>query len=58
MNFINFDKPDQITWTNEQKADMNWLWRHMLVTKTLTTKHIAGRIPEAIGSIRASQTTP
>ena len=25
-----------IAWTNEQKADLRWLWRHMVVTKILT----------------------
>ena len=23
----------EIAWTNEQKADLKWLWRHMVVTK-------------------------
>ena len=24
----------EIAWTNEQKADLNWLWRHMVVKKS------------------------
>ena len=28
----------EIAWTNEQKADLKWLWRHMVATKILTTK--------------------
>ena len=30
---------DEIAWTNEQKADLRWLRRHMVVTKILMTKY-------------------
>ena len=26
----------EVPWTNKQKADFKWLWRHMVVTKILT----------------------
>ena len=29
----------EIAWKNEQKADLKWLWRHMVVTKILTKEH-------------------
>ena len=25
----------EIAWANEQKADLNWLWRHIFVAKNL-----------------------
>ena len=28
----------EIAWTNQQKADLKWLWRHMSATKIATTK--------------------
>ena len=30
-----------IAWTNEQKADLKWLWHYMVVTKILTKKKTA-----------------
>ena len=27
---------NDIAWTNEQKADLDWLWRHMVGTKIST----------------------
>ena len=36
----------EIAWKNEQKADLKWLWRHIVVTKIATTKlkKIAGQV--------------
>ena len=28
----------EIAWMNEQKADLKWLWRHMVVTKIIIKK--------------------
>ena len=49
----------EIAWTTEQKADLKWLWRHMVVTKNLDDeiKNIARRNPEATRSIKTTKKT-
>ena len=33
----------EIAWPIEQKGDLMWLWRHMVVTKILTKKKDQGQ---------------
>ena len=48
---------NEIAWTNERKADLKWLWRHIVVKiDDEIKKNIAVRIPEATPSLKTLKT--